>query len=104
MKKKIIFIAFLFAFVCGAHAQIDNSRKLSLELFLDWEYVLNPQISPDGQQIVYTRRWTDKVNDRFENEIWIMNSDGSRTSRTKICLRLSSTHCGAISGTPANVV
>ena len=78
MKKKIIFIAFLFAFVCGAHAQIDNSRKLSLELFLDWEYVLNPQISPDGQQIVYTRRWTDKVNDRFENEIWIMNSDGSR--------------------------
>ena len=78
MKKKIVYVAFLFVFAFGAHAQIDSSRKLSLELFLDWEYVLNPQISPDGQQIVYTRRWTDKINDRFENEIWIMNSDGSR--------------------------
>ena len=52
--------------------------RLSVDLFLDWEYVSSPQISPDGSQIVYTRRWTDKINDKFESEIWMMNADGSR--------------------------
>ncbi len=52
--------------------------KLSLEHFLDIEAVANPVISPDGKEIVYTRTWTDKVNDRRVNELWIMYADGSR--------------------------
>ena len=64
MKRTIIFIAFLFALALSANAQTGNSKKLTLDLFLDWEYVMNPQISPDGSQIVYTRRWTDKINDK----------------------------------------
>ena len=59
-------------------ASAAEKNRLGVELFLDWEYVLSPQVSPDGSQIVYTRRWTDKVNDRYENEIWIVNADGSR--------------------------
>jgi Tol biopolymer transport system component len=34
-------------------------------------------ISPDGKAIVYTRRWVDKVNDKWESAIWIMDADGS---------------------------
>lgn len=84
MKQTIkIFAIFFFAIffivsVLTVSAQMPDSKKLTLDLFLDWEYVLNPQISPDGMQIIYTRRWTDKINDKFENEIWIMNADGSR--------------------------
>ena len=78
MKRINIFITFLCAFVLSANAQTSSVKKLTLDLFLDWEYVMNPQISPDGSQIVYTRRWTDKVNDKYENEIWITNADGSR--------------------------
>lgn len=74
--KKFVFL-FVILLSVGVFAQ-SASKKLTLDLFLDWEYVVNPQISPDGSQIVYTRRWTDKVNDRFENELWIMNADGSR--------------------------
>ncbi len=78
MKIKNIFVVLLvaLAFFIGAHGQ--NSKKLTLDLFLDWEYVLNPRISPDGSQIVYTHRWADKVNDKFENDVWIVNTDGSR--------------------------
>ena len=47
-------------------------------MFLDLESASNPQISPDGQQIVFTRGGVDKVNDRRYSEIWIMNADGSR--------------------------
>jgi dipeptidyl aminopeptidase/acylaminoacyl peptidase len=78
MKNKNIFVALFFAFALLANIQAQDSKKLSLDLFLDWEYALNPQISPDSSQIVYTRRWTDKVNDKYENEIWIVNADGSR--------------------------
>jgi dipeptidyl aminopeptidase/acylaminoacyl peptidase len=69
-------VMLIFALVQNASAA--ERDRLGVELFLDWEYVSSPQISPDGSQIVYTRRWTDKINDRYESEIWTMNSDGSR--------------------------
>ena len=59
-------------------AQSGDLRTTSLEMYLDLESVSNPQISPDGRQIVYTRGWVDKMNDRRESSIWIMNADGSR--------------------------
>lgn len=62
----------------AAFAQDASMKKLSLESFLDMESVSNPQISPDGRQIVYTRGWVDKVNDRRESSVWIMSVDGSR--------------------------
>ena len=78
MKNKNTFIALLFALCLLTGASAQDSKKLTLDLFLDWEYVLSPQISPDGSQIIYTRRWTDKVNDKYENDVWVMNADGSR--------------------------
>ena len=59
-------------------AQDGGVRKLSLEMYLDIESVSGPQISPDGSRIVYTRGWVDKMNDRRESSIWVMNADGSR--------------------------
>lgn len=55
-----------------------RSDRLTLETFLEMETVTDPQISPDGTQILYTRGWIDKMNDRRESALWIMNADGSR--------------------------
>ncbi|MFV2006850.1 MAG: prolyl oligopeptidase family serine peptidase [Longimicrobiales bacterium] len=52
---------------------------LALETYLDWETVRSPQVSPDGGQILFTRGWVDKINDRRRSSIWIMNADGSRS-------------------------
>ena len=46
--------------------------KISLEQYFDLEDVQDPQLSPDGKQIIYTRRWVDKLNDRWESSLWIM--------------------------------
>jgi dipeptidyl aminopeptidase/acylaminoacyl peptidase len=54
------------------------SGLLDVEHYLDWEFVRNPQLSPDGSQVVYTREWIDKVNDRHASEVWIMDADGER--------------------------
>ena len=34
--------------------------------------------SPDGTQIIFGRRWVDKMNDKWESSIWMMNADGSQ--------------------------
>ncbi|HSG01718.1 MAG TPA: hypothetical protein VLA20_11325, partial [Vicinamibacterales bacterium] len=62
----------------GAHAQSRPVQKLQLEQFFDMESVSNPKISPDGTRIIYTRGWVDKVNDRRQSDMWIMNADGSK--------------------------
>ena len=55
-----------------------QENRVTLELYLDMESVSNPQLSPDGSQILFTRGGIDKVNDGRYSGIWIMNSDGSR--------------------------
>ncbi len=55
-----------------------RADRLTLDTFLDMETAADPQLSPDGSQIIYTRGWVDKMNDRRESALWIMNADGSR--------------------------
>jgi dipeptidyl aminopeptidase/acylaminoacyl peptidase len=85
MRPRSIAVLFIIALAAalalasarGAWAQSQKDR-LGVELFLDWELVASPQVSPDGRQVVYTRRWADKVNDKYEDEVWIMDADGGR--------------------------
>ncbi|MGW8264816.1 MAG: prolyl oligopeptidase family serine peptidase [Longimicrobiales bacterium] len=55
-----------------------QDRRITLEMYLDMETVSNPQISPDGTQVLFTRGGVDAVNDRRYSDIWIMDSDGTR--------------------------
>jgi dipeptidyl aminopeptidase/acylaminoacyl peptidase len=74
----VLAIAVALAAPSFASAQADGIRTISLEMYLDLESASDPQISPDGSQVVYTRGWVDKMNDRRESSVWIMNADGSR--------------------------
>ena len=56
-----------------------QDERLALETWLDWERVSDPQISPDGSEVVYTKSWVNKLEDRWDSSIWIVNSDGSKT-------------------------
>src|SRR3989475_3831098 len=64
--------------VLAAPAQETASDPLlTVDHYLDWEQVADPQISTDGAQIVYTRRWVNKVDDKWDSALWIMSVDGS---------------------------
>jgi len=81
MKKGQVFVFLLGIVVLSFGAYLRGAElqdRLTVDLFLDWESVSNPQISPDGTQIVYMRQMTDKINDKYESHIWIVNFDGSR--------------------------
>ena len=82
MRKLLLSGAFLAASFMGGvpaawaddHAEIDTIELVDL---LDYESVSNPQISPDGTSILYTRSRVDAVKDRRTGSIWIMDADGS---------------------------
>ena len=54
------------------------NRRITVADHLEWEDVGDPQLSPDGRQVAFTRRSVDKVNDKWDTAIWVMNADGSR--------------------------
>ncbi|HSR67459.1 MAG TPA: S9 family peptidase [Acidobacteriota bacterium] len=59
-------------------ASLAAAQGLTATDVFELEYVSDPQISPDGQQIVYVRRWADIEKDRTYSNLWIVNFDGSR--------------------------
>ena len=71
-------LAILTVIISTVAAQNESKGKLDLELLLDWESVSSPRLSPDGKQVVFTRRWADKINDKSVSDLWIMVADGSR--------------------------
>jgi len=66
------------AAVTASAQETPSDTLLTVQHYLDWEQVSDPQISPDGSRIVYARRWVNKLEDRWESSLWIMDPDGSR--------------------------
>ena len=59
-------------------AQSDGPNPLfePADLF-QLEWVADPQISPDGSQVVYARSFNDIMTDRARSNLWIVDFDGS---------------------------
>ncbi|MBM4187562.1 MAG: S9 family peptidase [Gemmatimonadetes bacterium] len=52
------------------------SRLTPADLF-QLEVGADPQISPDGQWVVYVRQWSDVLTDRRYSNLWLAKADGS---------------------------
>lgn len=66
----------LFIIACRLSAQT-SIATLSLDDYLKLETAGDPQLSPDGKQILYTRTWIDAVHDRQQADLWMVNTDGT---------------------------
>lgn len=53
-----------------------ETRLTAADVF-SLEYASEPQVSPDGQMVVYVRQWSDPMTDRRYSNIWLVRSDGS---------------------------
>ncbi len=54
-----------------------ESGPLRVEDIFELEIAADPQISPDGEQIVYVRQRADIMTDRRFSNLWIVGADGS---------------------------
>lgn len=84
MKRLIALAALLASLPIAAQAdnhQGDNHqngpRLFSAEDVFELEWADAPQISPDGRQAIYLRRFNDTLTDRTRSHVWIVNLDGS---------------------------
>jgi len=76
-------VAVLVASALALQTRVNAQEKpsdtlLTTEHYLDFEKVSDAQISPDGGRIVYTRQYVNKLADKWESALWIVNSDGSQ--------------------------
>jgi len=82
MKKRVINILLLGLLAMFALSLDGQDKKpanlLGIETFLEMESVGSPAISPDGKNIIFTRTWVDKPNDRSNSGLWITDFEGKR--------------------------
>ena len=83
MKKSfsclLILVVLMFGFGKLSTYSAQNSHKLLVkETFMDMESIRSPNISPDGNHILFTRGWVDKINDRSRSNLWIVDTAGTR--------------------------
>jgi dipeptidyl aminopeptidase/acylaminoacyl peptidase len=78
--RRLSLMAVAVALVSAAPASLSAQRDsvLSVAAYLDLETVQDAQVSPDGRHVIYTRRWVNTREDRWESALWIMDADGSR--------------------------
>jgi dipeptidyl aminopeptidase/acylaminoacyl peptidase len=90
--KHFFILLFIISFKISSFSQNTKAVFTDLDVF-DLQYVKNPQISPDGSQIVYRRMTFDILKDRAVGNLWMINSSG--INNQKLTSRESSEY-GAI--------
>src|SRR5260370_2820055 len=55
-----------------------SDTLLTVEHYLDWEQVADPRLSPDALQVVYTRRYVNRLEDKWESALWCMRAAGAK--------------------------
>ena len=75
MKNLIFSFLFLLSFQIMIQAQL-NPPFTSMDVF-QLEWVTNPQISPDGNWVVYQRGGMDIMNDQRQSRLWMIKTDGT---------------------------
>jgi len=75
MRKQFLLIFILLVlFLFEGNAQKQHFEYLDI---FDLEYVSDPQISPDGQWVVYRRMGFDILQDKAVGNLWMIKTDGS---------------------------
>ncbi|HEY3383841.1 MAG TPA: aminotransferase class I/II-fold pyridoxal phosphate-dependent enzyme [Vicinamibacterales bacterium] len=55
-----------------------RARSLESNTFFQMESVSNPQISPDGGQVVFSRGFVDIMKDQSSSNLWVIDVKGER--------------------------
>jgi dipeptidyl aminopeptidase/acylaminoacyl peptidase len=80
--KKSVTAVFILAFCLAPFLTAAQDKKpyklLSTETYMDMESVGSPAVSPDGKNIIFSRVWVDKINDRQNSSLWITDTEGTR--------------------------
>ena len=74
MRPRVLLVCLLAG---AAPATVVAQQKLTPSDLFQFEYAADPQISPDGQWVVYVRQWQDVMTDRRYANLWLVRTDGT---------------------------
>jgi dipeptidyl aminopeptidase/acylaminoacyl peptidase len=66
------------AVLLGASAGAQKPALLDKASFYQMESISNPEISPDGSTIVFSRGYVDMMKDQHQSNLWITDAKGER--------------------------
>ncbi len=75
-KMSVLFLIFIIPRSISLAAQ-DQSTYFTAQDYYNFEWISDPQISPDGKRIIYVRNFADIKSDKFYSNLWIIDFDGS---------------------------
>ena len=78
MRTRLTVVLNLAAITMSACVVLaESGDRLRPANWFDMEFVSSPRVSPDGERIVYLRRFNDIMTDRGYSNLWIVDADGS---------------------------
>ena len=78
----VLVVALLLAGVSPSDGQeAPSPDRFTTDHYFELERVSDAQLSPDGARIVYAREQANRLEDKWEPALWIMNADGSSAQR-----------------------
>src|SRR5262245_32469059 len=76
--RRIAFVALLTFLAARSVSAVEpDPTRFQLRDVFSLEFAADPQVSPDGTQIVYVRNFFDIMTDRPKSNLWIVSADGS---------------------------
>jgi dipeptidyl aminopeptidase/acylaminoacyl peptidase len=76
--RKLQLALWVVAAASLAGQETPSANRFTTDHYFELERVTNAQIAPDGARIVYAREHVSRLEDKWEQEVWIMNADGSQ--------------------------
>jgi len=80
VKSNIVIAGYLIStlsVLCTDHFLVADEAMFQPKDVFELEYAADPQISPDGRQVVYVRRSMDIMTDKVRSRLWAINVDGT---------------------------
>ena len=70
-----LYLFFTFFSLCSfAEPEIQSDpRKFTSDKVFELEYATAPKVSPDGNKVIYSRRYMDKFSDSVASKVWILD-------------------------------
>jgi len=78
MAITVVWFVGIVSLLAPASARADAFGKaLAVQDVFNLQLATDPQISPDGKQILYVRRFSDIMTDQRHSNLWIVSADGT---------------------------
>ena len=69
-------------------------KYLDKDTFFRMESISNPEISPDGSQIVFGRGFVDIMKDQAASNLWVIDVKGERLGSSPTASGATARRCG----------